>query len=253
MTNLKKSESRTTSFSQIRQRSVSSYVLGSNSTTITTVTGIDTENNKQQSKPVKKSVGIQHPPPKCDQSMQTPARTTTESPSTIVCMLVGPPKHLLTNREELIRCARLAVRQATAVQAKRSQSLTVNQASVKKASLPDLTFLNDYSSTPPAKTVTNKTVDQSTTTVSSSTTGGELLKRKTLKSIKRYRQTKQNTEPCGLLLAAQHTQMAQQTLHQQYFTQHTQILPDNHLSLAPTSPDLAKKQLVSKLILSYAY
>ena len=30
-------------------------------------------------------------------------------------------------------------------------------------------------------------------------TGSELLKRKTLKSIKRYRQTKQNTEPCNLI------------------------------------------------------
>jgi hypothetical protein len=205
--------------------------------------------------PIKKSIGIQHPPHLCDQSIQT---------STIVCMLVttgDKPNHLL-NKNDLIRCAKLAVKQVASNQhnhhPKRSHSL-FNTCHSKKSSLPDLTFLNEYSTSHGAatnnnnnNTIVNTNQQQHATaglnnknllfqgpvqvnTSSVAGGGSELLKRKTLKSIKRYRQTKQNTEPCGML-----TQPLQIPLQQQYFAPPQQNFTNTNI----TSPEIIKKYVV---------
>ena len=145
---------KTTSFSQIRQRSVSSCPIVKNETG-------------------KKSVGVQHPPLVMDQGMQT---------STIVCMLLD--RKSAKTSEELMAVAARAAR--AAVSAARRNSA--------KSSLPDLTFLKDYAD---EKKPEIKDSFTSTTVRQIPNSGSDLLKRKTLKSIKRYRQTKQNTEPCA--------------------------------------------------------
>lgn len=69
----------------------------------------------------------------------------------------------------------------------------------------------------------------STHTAATNTSGSDLLKRKTLKSIKRYRQTKQNTEPCNQLLPNQTMcieEIAQNQLYNQYYAKNEQILND---------------------------
>ena len=234
-----KCESRTTSFSQIRQRSASSYVLGSNSAAQLPPQAPQNQ-NQHQHQPVKKSIGIQHPPPShCDQSVQarpphprassvsaagSGGVTNTASPtppqSTIVCMLVATADKPNINKNDLIRCARLAVRQAAQQQQqqqqqqtnpKRSHSLTVQPPPTKKCSLPDLTFLNEYSSTTNRIPPPQQQIQQTTSPINPAP---EILKRKTLKSIKRYRQTKQNTEPCGTF--QQQVQSPPPTLQQQY-------------------------------------
>lgn len=298
---LQKSESRTTttSFSQIRQRSVSSYVLGTATSSSTTSSSSSAHHQHQlppqapqshqrastnNPPPTRKSIGIQHPPPThCDQSIQAvppppPPQTTQlmhsnspQPPSTIVCMLVATADNPKLNKTDLIRCARLAVRQATAshqINPKRSHSLTVQPGPSKKCSLPDLTFLNKYSSTPasqpqPASRPPNiPQQQQSQTNPVVVAAAPELLKRKTLKSIKRYRQTKQNTEPCGLVAMGVVAAAQQQpTLQQQYSCVEspqpatTRLPPQSPHSSAslhvvntsnPTSsPDLVKKHLVS--------
>lgn len=253
-----KSESRTTSFSQIRQRSVSSYVMGSTNTQQVqqAVHVPATHKLPPASPPTKKSIGVQHSPqyPLQQQQQQQPAQAH-QATSTIVCMLVATadkPKHML-NKNDLIRCARLAVRQAAttnavnASPARRSHSLSAHTPTSKKCSLPDLTFLNEYS---------GRKVDHSE--VTRPATGGlstgvsapapELLKRKTLKSIKRYRQTKQNTEPCGVL--AQQPPLPPHhcaTLQQQYSTVNSQLHSNlNYVNtMITTSPELIKKQMVN--------
>ena len=204
-------ETNKTSFSKLRQRSLSSCAIGKNNSHQNdnpVVVVVDTSNKK-------KSIGIQHPPlNQIDQSIQT---------STIVCMLVD--RNNSKTSKELMEVAARAARAAVA--ARRSYNLFNT-----KSSLPDLTFLKDYSDEIPSEIreqqfETNNS--QLKTSLSSANlikpiselikldelaikktinqqqqqqppiTGSELLKRKTLKSIKRYRQTKQNTEPCNLI------------------------------------------------------
>ena len=95
-------------------------------------------------------------------------------------------------------------------------------------SLPDLTFLNEYDEMKVKKKQPRiqeeKQTSTTTTTVITQTTSDandmKLLlssssidkQRKTLKSIKRYRQTKQNTEPCGPIPVAVAPSMRKQVL-----------------------------------------
>jgi hypothetical protein len=138
----------------------------------------------------KKSIGIQH-------------QQRLEPSPTIVCMVVD--RNSKTTTQDIVAAARAA---RVAVAARRSTSLFYT-----KSSLPDLTFLKDYSDertkksdesndkTPvvrrqPAVLNEISLSKSPSQTNSSMAVGSDLLKRKTLKSIKRYRQTKQNTEPC---------------------------------------------------------
>jgi hypothetical protein len=112
---------------------------------------------------------------------------------------------------------------------RRSQSQNVMRTGSCKASLPDLTFLKDYqdetttttTTTGQHRSRTSTHQQQQTQTANQKLAGGDiseaeanilqtstalavtngnvdLLKRKTLKSIKRYRHNKQSTEPCVL-------------------------------------------------------
>ena len=177
---------RTTSFSQLRQRSLSSCAIAApHKSTIDTMS----TNTK------KASIGIQHPPPRTE--------------PTIVCMLVDH-KSRSTNKD-IIAAARAA---KAAVKAHRSTSLFS-----AKSSLPDLAFLKDYADDQPrAKPSANQVLTKAVTNPSigggkkrpeqpsmipvlqTPASSSDLLKRKTLKSIKRYRQTKQNTEPCAFAM-----------------------------------------------------
>ena len=153
---------KTTSFSQLRQRSVSSCPIGKST-------------HERETFVTKKSIGIQHPPQFNDQNIQG---------STIVCMLLD--RHSGKTSEELMVVAARAARAAIA--ARRST----------KSSLPDLTFLKDYAD---EKKPAVELKDSFTSTPRQMpSSGSDLLKRKTLKSIKRYRQTKQNTEPCAQVI-----------------------------------------------------
>jgi hypothetical protein len=191
----KNSKLRTTSFSQLRERSQSShavinYSIKSKKDNLSENIYLNQNNNKIS----KKSIGVQHQ-----------HRLIMKKP-TIVCMLVEC-NHKTTTKEIMAaaKAARVAV-------AKRSTSLFST-----KSSLPDLTFLKEYSdeknknimnsfhNNQPEETELPNMTQSSDISVlrtnqlnSNGIIGSDLLKRKTLKSIKRYRQTKQNTEPCLL-------------------------------------------------------
>lgn len=226
-------ESRKTSFSQIRERSYSSHAIIENRDSLNQDV-YRIESSKQMSK---KSVGIQHQPPQMPMFNNHSHHQLYNPPApapTIVCMVVDR-NHKTTTKD--IMAAAKAARQVVA--ARRSSSLFHN-----KSSLPDLTFLKDYSDDKNHSMVNNQTQSNNHNTSvtlplrqeienfhnsrtlsnqqqqqqQGTVMGSDLLKRKTLKSIKRYRQTKQNTEPCVLeaqLESLHHHQHP--TLFNQYF------------------------------------
>lgn len=224
---------KTTSFSQLRQRSLSSCAISgtptntsennimspSHSSTSSSInqsinSSTNTNSNTSHNSSImKKSFPIQ----------QAPLVSRAEDGSTIVCMVVDP--HNPKSNEELMAVAARAARAY-----KRERTSKVYNT---KASLPDLTFLKDYADEKPQMTQelstnrisnrpkTKETQSQMKNSASAAASighvkqanpskqvqqqqqqqlvapvGSDLLKRKTLKSIKRYRQTKQNTEPC---------------------------------------------------------
>lgn len=148
-----KSNVRTTSFSQLRQRSLSSFALGSNnqnqcffeqpqsSTTTSSINQSASTNSTSNNSIVRKSVGIQHPP----MIIQDP----TLEASTIVCMLVD--RNNAKTSEELMA---VAARAARAYKRERTSGLYNNYST--KASLPDLTFLKDYTDDKPRLNSSNK-------------------------------------------------------------------------------------------------
>lgn len=173
-----------TSFSQLRQRSLSSCAIATSS--------------KNEAPKMKKSIGIQHEPEACynEQNMDT-------SP-TILCMVVDKNNKL--NKKDLLLAAAKAkamANQAGVLKIQKPQNSSSKRSSSlfnAKHSLPDLTFLAHYSDKNPqpmASTSSNKP-----STPNPQSVQNEILKRKTLKSIKRYRQTKQNTEPCAVQIVA---------------------------------------------------
>ena len=155
---------RTTSFSQLRQRSLSSCTIASSpvrspitddlhSINATTRPASSTTNSGSLNQSVstnssqsitKKSVGIQHPP-----MMRSEERDQSIQTSTIVCMLVD--RHNSKTSQELMAVAARAARAAVAAR-------RVNGLFNSKASLPDLTFLKDYADEKPsAATATGST------------------------------------------------------------------------------------------------
>ena len=136
---------------------------------------------------------------------------------TIVCMIVGS-KDQLKDRHELIKATKAAIAAANAKTESTfclasTTTTTTRKAPVaaastaaaifKKASLPDLTFLKEYADDVYRSPVNNDSpqqADSSNKTSSNNNNNGsgcDLLKRKTLKSIKRYRQTKLNSDQQG--------------------------------------------------------
>lgn len=143
---------------------------------------------------------------------------------TIICMVVDKSqKSMLNSRDIQLLAAKLATALNQQQQQQKQRMIS------KKTSLPDLAFLNNYSdnsksliqaSSSSSQVATNIPVSLSSpisnfvkqsspiseesenncsgneAASKSPVVGSDALKRKTLKSIKRYRQTKQNTEPC---------------------------------------------------------
>lgn len=217
---------RTTSFSQLRQRSLSSCAIGTSTTdfanqtfseqnhssTSSSINQSMSTNSTSNNSIIRKSVGIQHPP-----------MIIQNQSETIVCMVVD--KNSSKTNEEL-----MAVAARAAQVYKRERTNGMYNA---KSSLPDLTFLKDYADEKPDRSkIRKEAVNQQIKTSSSAAViankdekdlskqvfnpfmsvqtptpvqpmGSDLLKRKTLKSIKRYRQTKQNTEPCNTVMSVQ--------------------------------------------------
>lgn len=216
-----------TSFSQIRLRSQSSCAITQPSQ-YTHINEQSTQLNLQQSRSppqqkrqqqqqqqprsetltsfsnlsnnVKKSIGVQHSPIVYEITSSNNNNNNNNLPSneqtSIVCMIVNR-KH---SKKILERVAQVA-QQAHVTQVRRSKSLFNS-----KTSLPDLAFLNNYNTDVKSTQVTRHTEELITPNEASKfmqyneksqtqAIGSDLLKRKTLKSIKRYRQTKQNTEP----------------------------------------------------------
>ena len=199
----KNSKLKTTSFSQLRERSQSSHAVidySIKNDKIYTNTNKDNfiENrsfNSNNQSSLKKSIGIQHQ-----------HRSINQKP-TIVCMFVE------SNQKTTTKEIMAAAKAARVAVARRSTSLFST-----KSSLPDLTFLKEYSDENNKKdnlhSLPNKqseetylsnmtqssdaSISKTNQSNSNAVIGSDLLKRKTLKSIKRYRQTKQNTEPCLL-------------------------------------------------------
>ncbi|CAF0867022.1 unnamed protein product [Brachionus calyciflorus] len=162
-------QNKKTSFSQLRQRSLSSCAIASNPTT--------TESPK-----MKKSIGTQHEPQETDKS------------PTILCMVVDKNNKL--NKKDILIAAAKAkamANQSGVLKIQKTNSSSKRSSSLfnTKHSLPDLTFLTHYSDKKPEVTPCKPSPNLQTVP-------NDLLKRKTLKSIKRYRQTKQNTEPCAV-------------------------------------------------------
>jgi len=252
--------SRTTSFSQLRQRSLSSCGIGTdniqNSSTSSSINQSASSSSTSNTNSIsKKPVGIQFPAPII---RQTSSGGHTE---TIVCMLVD--RNNIKTNEDLMAVAARAARaykqgqknmfntkaslpdltflkdyadekplvekenrvvkdkkpneQVPAIKVKTSASAAVISQKNK-------TLTAKQPLSPPLPTVGQPNAvnhQQSSATVS----GSDLLKRKTLKSIKRYRQTKQNTEPCN-----QNNQqlpieeMDTNQLYNQYYLNNEQIL-----------------------------
>jgi hypothetical protein len=150
---------------------------------------------------VKKSIGVQHSPIVYNLTSSNSSNTNNNilpanEQTSIVCMIVNR-KH---SKKLLERVAQVA-QQAHVTQVRRSKSLFNS-----KSSLPDLAFLNNYNTDLKSAQVNRHTEEIITANEASKfmqyneksqtqAIGSDLLKRKTLKSIKRYRQTKQNTEP----------------------------------------------------------
>jgi hypothetical protein len=251
---------RTTSFSQLRQRSLSSCTIGqtpsptqisspqqenietviNNKTNLVVVVDTSSNNKKKQTQQYINNNN------QIDQSMQT---------STIVCMLVD--RNNSKTSKELMEVATRAARAAVAAR----KSINLYQT---KSSLPDLTFLKDYgddnlstkNNTTPPNDSTNNQLKSSLSSANlikpisdlikldelaikktiaqqqqQQTPGNsELLKRKTLKSIKRYRQTKQNTEPCNLLTDEQN-----ETNNNKFTSYNTQQIRSNNNRVINTS------------------
>lgn len=139
-------------------------------------------------------------------------------------MLVDPKLGKSANKTQIIAAARQARAQilaAAATQQQQQQQKHVIPRS--KSSLPDLTFLKDYADNvrPNAASLcsispsvlnnsknnnvqslqSNNATNCPVNSNNNNNNGADMFKRKTLKSIKRYRQTKQNTEPCVVVVA----------------------------------------------------
>jgi hypothetical protein len=179
--------------------------------------------------PSQSAMPVYHNPP------PPPPQQAAPPTSTIICMVVDKHQRSSLKKSDLqALAAKLASRinainqqqqlqQQHHLQQQQQQQQLQQQSQVqnlisKKASLPDLTFLSKYDSKPKTNVVTSNQIvppSQNTTPNKTETAGedaenasaaakssllvangNDLLKRKTLKSIKRYRQTKQNTEPC---------------------------------------------------------
>ena len=180
-----KSESvgtRTTSFSQLRQRSLSSCTIASspnrspvnedfhNATTNRPASSTTNSGSLNQSVSTnssqsitKKSVGIQHPP----MMMKSEERDQSIQTSTIVCMLVD--RHNSKTSQELMAVAARAARAAVAAR-------RVNGLFNSKASLPDLTFLKDYADEKPvaATNATTRLSEQPQQALKASASAAEL-------------------------------------------------------------------------------
>ena len=114
-------------------------------------------------------------------------------------MLVDPKLSKTANKQQIIAAARVARAQILAATAANTPN-SVNKVGCmprSKSSLPDLAFLKDYADDRPKMSSQQQQQFVSQPLSSTATNNGDILKRKTLKSIKRYRQTKQNTEPCA--------------------------------------------------------
>ncbi|RNA41186.1 hypothetical protein BpHYR1_036769 [Brachionus plicatilis] len=218
-----------TSFSQLKQRSVSSCAIAANAQPI-------------DNSAMKKSIGIQHEPEGADGRQH-------DHSSTILCMVVD--KNGKLNKKDLLMAAAKAKAMAdqagmlkiqrpkTPASSKRSSSLFNS-----KHSLPDLTFLTHYSdkkAQPPLSTPITKPSPPNPQSAP-----GDLLKRKTLKSIKRYRQTKQNTEPCAIQMADQAHHLNTEETTEFKFERRTS-LPFNKRGKNPLHPPNGKQPLKSCL------
>lgn len=171
------------SFSQLKHRSLSSCAIAANSQ-------LDDKTT------MKKSIGIQHE----QEVIETYKKDTSP---TILCMVLD--KNGRINKKDLLMAAAKAKSMADQagvlkIQRPKIQSNSKRSSSLfnTKNSLPDLTFLTHYSDKKSEPSFSTPITRPSPSNPQSAPS--DLLKRKTLKSIKRYRQTKQNTEPCAAQL-----------------------------------------------------
>ena len=173
------SKSPTITFGEIRKRGSSRNMLSlSSSSSASVCSSISI---------CKQSIGTQFPPYLMDQSIQT-------------SIMMNEKKANYHKVNVCLQATEADIMSEQQVKTKKQPQKSENIKFFYK-SLPDLTFLNNYKDTPPSKPPPETTPAPKTTVVCDNEI--KLLislssidkQRKTLKSIKRYRQTKQNTEP----------------------------------------------------------
>lgn len=217
------------SFSQLKQRSLSSCAIAVNSQSV-------------DNSAMKKSIGIQH-------EANIVERQKNDSSPTILCMVLDKSGKI--NKKELLMAAAKAkamADQAGVLKIQRPKIPTGSKRSSSlfstKHSLPDLTFLTHYSDKKPEPSFSTPITKPSPQNPQSAPS--DLLKRKTLKSIKRYRQTKQNTEPCAVQVAEPVVNLNFEENIEYKFERRTS-LPFNKRGKNPLNPSNNKQPLKSCL------